>query len=645
MQSRLTYFILFALSVLVYIPTIKNGYSLDDEYVIQNNKNVQKGIAGIPKIFSSPYTRTYDGARSSGYRPLPVAIGAIEYQFFGENPAVSHAVNVLLYAISIALLYYFLQLIFASNYVLLPFIATLLFLFHPIHSEIVINVKSRDELLAFLFAIITWVAAIKTSKYTGKMRWGWAAVGCFSALLCMFSNPVSIVMLALTLLVLYFFTNISWIRLSLVVVSLFALIRTFDFIGKSMKQERINQLSLVWENPLYGPHTFADVLGLSAASLIKYISLLVVPYPLSHYYGYNQIPIYALNHPLHIACWLLFGGLAIWSARELYQGKTTVGFILCFFLLGILPFSNLLKYGPGIVAERWAYSASLAFCMGLALVLLHFPVGTTATWQSARQQNKWWGLCIGVGIILSGYILIIQKRIPDWKDMNTLVARDAKTVPNSAKVNATLGSLLIPQFLAANKSDAIRQKAEYHLERSLAIDSTYGPAWNNLGLFKESRGETDKAIQCFENALNYKSIDRTAIDNLGRLYVNAKRLDDLMNLYRQYLGQPNIDAQIYLDYATHLAHIGKLPEALAMNDTAQILMPQRLSVVYDNRARILYEQGDKAAALQYWEKTYQFDTTDPAPAYKLMNAYLEAGDTANALKYQYIFQTLKTNNK
>ena len=62
------YLILIALSFLLYGLSINNGFNIDDDYVYENHELVQKGIKGIPEIFSSRYN-TKD-KQYFGYTPL-----------------------------------------------------------------------------------------------------------------------------------------------------------------------------------------------------------------------------------------------------------------------------------------------------------------------------------------------------------------------------------------------------------------------------------------------------------------------------------------------------------------------------------------------------------------------------------------------
>ena len=112
--------IFYAFLILVFIiygNTLKNKYALDDEYItvtnfpvkgkekeyIPNHTLVSKGISAIPKIWQSRYAHDSEGAFD--YRPVAATTFAIEYSIFGQNPFVSHLINLLLYFICVWLVY------------------------------------------------------------------------------------------------------------------------------------------------------------------------------------------------------------------------------------------------------------------------------------------------------------------------------------------------------------------------------------------------------------------------------------------------------------------------------------------------------------------------------------------------------------
>src|SRR5580700_11178998 len=102
--NRKVYLLIFGLVFLLYGNSIRNNYALDDNYVTvttpekPNNPRIEKGISGIPKLFTTHYIES--ATQSFEYRPLVLVTFAIEYQFFGSNPHVSHFISVLLYAIT-----------------------------------------------------------------------------------------------------------------------------------------------------------------------------------------------------------------------------------------------------------------------------------------------------------------------------------------------------------------------------------------------------------------------------------------------------------------------------------------------------------------------------------------------------------------
>ena len=155
-----SYWILaLTLAFLLYGNTIRNGYSLDDTYVVQNNPKVQKGFAGIPEIFTSRYVD--EEGNSFGYRPVAMATFAIEYGLWGEDPQVSHLINVLIYAMVLLMLFLILRKIFKTTHVLFLVCIVLLFAAHPIHTEVVASLKNRETLMSFLFSLCSLALFLK----------------------------------------------------------------------------------------------------------------------------------------------------------------------------------------------------------------------------------------------------------------------------------------------------------------------------------------------------------------------------------------------------------------------------------------------------------------------------------------------------
>ncbi|MEO6038651.1 MAG: hypothetical protein ABIQ93_09580, partial [Saprospiraceae bacterium] len=213
--------ILALLAFVLYGTTIGFGYLQDDQLVTWGNIFVQKGFGGLVDIFGNDSLLGYyvekekllEGGR---YRPLPLMTFAIEVGILGKsNPAVSHFINVLLYSFTGLALYRILLGLFplregGSKFFNLPFLATILFLVHPLHTEVVANVKGRDEILALLGSL---GALYGTLKYfdTGKRKWLWIAAASF--FLGLLSKENTTTFLAVIPLTLWMFSKISSARI------------------------------------------------------------------------------------------------------------------------------------------------------------------------------------------------------------------------------------------------------------------------------------------------------------------------------------------------------------------------------------------------------------------------------------------------
>ena len=75
---------------------------------------------------------------------------AVEWEISKNNPVLSHWVNVIFYALTGWLLFITLFKLLKEYNIVVPFIISILFISHPIHTEVVANIKSRDELMGNL---------------------------------------------------------------------------------------------------------------------------------------------------------------------------------------------------------------------------------------------------------------------------------------------------------------------------------------------------------------------------------------------------------------------------------------------------------------------------------------------------------------
>ena len=171
--------VILATCFILYGNTLTHDYALDDAIVITKNEFTKQGIKGIPDILQNDSFTGFFGEEKNlvtggRYRPLSVITFSLEYELFGLNPFVGHLVNVLLYSVLGILLFGFMLKIGTARFgkketaVLLALLSSLFFIAHPLHTEVVANLKGRDEILALTFGLgsmLLCMNAIRKQRY------------------------------------------------------------------------------------------------------------------------------------------------------------------------------------------------------------------------------------------------------------------------------------------------------------------------------------------------------------------------------------------------------------------------------------------------------------------------------------------------
>ncbi len=126
----------------------------------------------------------------------------VDCQVYKAN--IRHFNNIWTYALGCIFLY----LVFARYFFRfnqdLAFLAALLFTMHPIHSEAIANVKSRDEIFSLIFVSLTFLFSF---KYLESKKLQHLVVACIMFLLALLSKEYAIMLLILVPLSVYTFTD------------------------------------------------------------------------------------------------------------------------------------------------------------------------------------------------------------------------------------------------------------------------------------------------------------------------------------------------------------------------------------------------------------------------------------------------------
>lgn len=126
----------------------------------------------------------------------------IDCQVYGAN--VRHFNNIWTFALGCMFLYLVFSRYFFRNDQDLAFLAALLFTMHPIHSEAIANVKSRDEIFSLIFVSLTFLYSFKYLETRKNSDLVWASA---MFLLALLAKEYAIMLLLLVPMAVYTFTD------------------------------------------------------------------------------------------------------------------------------------------------------------------------------------------------------------------------------------------------------------------------------------------------------------------------------------------------------------------------------------------------------------------------------------------------------
>jgi protein O-mannosyl-transferase len=347
---------------LLYANTLRHGYVIDDDLAISLNENVRRGLGGIVDIFNQPYRQECFGGCL--YRPLTLTTFAIEWAMSPNNPFTGHLMNVIWYSATASLLFLTIRKFIPQFHIVIPLVAVILFTAHPVHTEVVANIKSRDEILSLFFVILSFYNYAKWHETKSWVDLSFAALSLLAGLL---SKEGAISALPVFPLLGWIFFNRSFgasVKNSwwmIVPVLLFFLLRGAALSGLTEPDIHMMDNAIVDAKG-------SELPGTAFTILLKYLLLLILPLQLQSDYSYNVIPLQSLTNINSLAGLLIYIALVVYAIYGLYRRWIT-GFIAAAFLSSIVLYSHLLKVIGTMMAERLAYAPSLWFVLGLTAAL------------------------------------------------------------------------------------------------------------------------------------------------------------------------------------------------------------------------------------------------------------------------------------
>jgi hypothetical protein len=583
------------LAFLLYYATLSFGYILDDTIVILDNTFTKQGFAGIVDIFSTESFAGYFGeqkdlVQGARYRPLSIATFAVEYQFFGLNPAVSHFINVLLYGFTGVLLY---AVLYKLNHKSeghrfwnIAFVAALLYIAHPIHTEAVANIKGRDEIMAMMLSLGSMMAVLKWDQ-TQKIKYAGFTFLIF--FLAMMAKENAITFCAIIPAALYVFrrkTIFQSLKLTLPVIAaavLYLIIR-YSVIGYLLNSDSVIQDLM--NNP-FAEMTNAERYATVSFTLWKYISLSIYPHPLAHDYYPYAIPKLNWTDLKAILPMALYIAMAIWSIIVVVKRKKN-WFGLVFYLIALSIVSNIVVNVGTFMNERFIFMASAGICMLLAAFFTQ--------WLSRQTFRFAPYLAIALtGLIIIGYSAKTIMRVPVWKDAMALNKSAVKVNPGSARANSFMSTALYEKYKDQPNSEEKKQQmllAGYYAKQAIKIH----PNYKNANLMRAG---------CAAELYKFDYDVPTLLAVFKEVMANRPDLDYLRQ-YMQYMNE---------------------------NQTQGTMTDWYYDVAY---TMLFKEKRNIRWSIEFLKLAHDHDRQNPDILMALVEVYLAAGNSAEAEKYEQL---------
>ena len=489
LNQRFVYPILILWVFLFYGNSIRNTFALDDELVTctdrQEHPLVSKGIAGIPKIFTSSYASNEE--QNYEYRPIVLTSFAIEKSVFGSSESwvhISHFIQLLLYALLGIVLFNTLNYLFNNSKPRQALLITLLFLSLPIHSEVVNSLKNRDELLSMLFSLLALRSAL---GFIDSRNLKSLVFTLLYLLLALLSKKTAMPMLVLIPVALVYFRSVSWKSVALLAGTLLGARIIFGLLKKGLiETDKVREFSVV-ENPAF-EYSFFQRIPLFFDSVIWYVKQILLPLDLQCYYGLGSLTVsstFTLGTVVIGIVLLITIGFIGWAFMKKVHAELSFG--LVFFFLAIVGACNLIFPMVGIVGERLAFTASLGLCITLVFLLNQFEKikGTIAPL-----------LFIAFSLFSLSMVFVRNKA---WSDRLSLYQSDSAST-HSAKVHALLGQELQYQInqtwndVASENQDAVYAQVLMATKAYKEALRTY-PAYYKI---KSNLASLESAYMCNE---------------------------------------------------------------------------------------------------------------------------------------------------
>lgn len=548
-------FILILATLIVYIPSLKVPFLLDDYGKIVRNPDI-KSLENIPSRLIYPYKSPLRFHRNDPSRPLTYLTLTFNYHFNQLNPYGYHMVNIATHIAVVLLIFILGLLIFpivGLNGIVLPFLSALLFSVHPINVNVVTYVIGRAASLATIFylsAVIMFIRARRGFKLGIPI-----SAACF--VLALGSNQLALTLPAMILAVdLCFFSEenlrpvaqywnrhgIYWAILAIYLSARFIYFGTVgDVEATKFSLSPIEYFLTQW------------------VVLWKYAGMVVWPTGLSfeHTFGSSV----KLTDPRFLTATILYAVLLLVLIKGLkssWQSVSLVLFGVLWFFITVSPTSSFFPT-TAIVAENRIYLPSIGLCLILPFmgyVLIRRMVSEHI--QSMVLLVVFCFYCLPLGFLTYHRNILYQDPVGIWSDV-------IQRYPDHQRAHKNLAI----EFYKQGKHEEMAAECE----KALTLDPTDFDARNNLAAAYYNLGRYKKALATYQEIVKEKPDYAPGYSNMGMLLEDLKNVEAAINAYQNAIRLDPMLIEPLNNLGNIYLHRGQYKEAATLYQAALKIDP------------------------------------------------------------------------
>ena len=443
------------LGFIVYGNSLNCEFVFDDVGMVKDNAYI-KDFSFTKKFFIENITSEEN---SYFYRPLVMISYAIDYSIWKLNVRGYHLTNIMLHGLVALAVYWLINILFGNRFVAL--LTSMVFVIHPIHTETVTYISGRSDCLAGLFMILSFIFYIKrlhTEKVKFFILMIVAYIGAF------LSRETTLIFPLLLLAYHYAFRK---------------KIKAKEFFSFFITAFIYILLRLIIFNRSASDVAFFQRLPGFFVAITDYIRLLIFPFNLHMVEG---IKLFSPNNPKTIAGILIFIFLLIYAFKN-RKNNVLVCFSISWFLVALLPVSNVIYPLNAYMREHWLYVPSIGFFLILA-------AGLEYLYNRKRFHVVSMALILGL-LVFYSYLTIRQNEY--WREPVGFYKNMLKYDPYNYGLYINLGNAYTE---IGNKKEAI-----ISYKKALSINPDNEKAYGNLGMLYNSIDRKEEAIAALKKAL------------------------------------------------------------------------------------------------------------------------------------------------